>query len=225
MEPWKDIRCTTSLPPFFDRWLQRWMLVEIGRSKISHSKLGHNDSTTLVNLCFHHKFTLDRRCQFSSQILVTCGKFWFSAFIWRKRWLRLIECSRVLTVRLLLVKERVLSSFNASRAVVLMLRTGMAVEKKTFSKIPNWRHYLLKTRSKRKKNLQNHWEWLNKPFRNASKPWEWFRSKQIGYWVRVKAERCWTAFFFCLWTAASKTQSEAVFTSHCDRWQKMCPLQ
>ena len=33
-------------------------------------------------------------------------KFWVSAFIWRKLWLRLIECSQVLTVRLLLVKER-----------------------------------------------------------------------------------------------------------------------
>ena len=40
---------------------------------------------TLVNLCLHHKFILDRRCQFSSQIHVICGKFWFSAFItcWR----------------------------------------------------------------------------------------------------------------------------------------------
>ena len=35
------IRCTTLLSPFFDRWLQRQVLVEIGRSKMSHSKLGH----------------------------------------------------------------------------------------------------------------------------------------------------------------------------------------
>ena len=27
-----------------------------------------------------------------------------------------------------------------------MSRTGIAVEKRKFSKIPNWRHYLLKTR-------------------------------------------------------------------------------
>ena len=38
----------------------------------------------LVNLCLHHKFILDRRCQFSRQILVICGTFWFSAFIWGK---------------------------------------------------------------------------------------------------------------------------------------------
>ena len=57
---------------------------------------------------------------------------------------------------LLLVKERVVSGFNASRAVILMSRTGMAVEKRKFSKIPNWKHYLLKTCAKRKKNWQNH---------------------------------------------------------------------
>ena len=62
-----------------------------------------------------------------SQSLVICGKFWFSAFIWRKLRLRLIECSQVFTVR------------------------------------------------------QNHWEWLNKPLRNASKLREWFRSKEIGF--------------------------------------------
>ena len=32
------------------------------------------------------------------------------------------------------------------------------VEKRKLSKIPNWRHYLLKTRAKRKKNWQNYWE-------------------------------------------------------------------
>ena len=60
-------------------------------------------------------------------------------------------------VRLLLVKERVVSGFKASRAVILMSRTGMAVEKIKFSKILNLRHYL-KTRAKCKKNGQNHWE-------------------------------------------------------------------
>ena len=44
----------------------------------------------------------------------------------------------------------------------------------------NWRHYLSKTRVKIKKNWHDHWEWLNKPFQNASKPWEWFRRKEIG---------------------------------------------
>ena len=40
---------------------------------------------------------------------------------------------------------------------------------------------MLKTRAKYKKNLQNHWEWLNKTFQNASKSWEWFKSKKIGF--------------------------------------------
>ena len=45
----------------------------------------------------------------------------------------------------------------------------------------NWRHYLLKSRAKRKENWQNNWKWLNKPFRNASKPGELFKSKEIGF--------------------------------------------
>ena len=79
------------------------------------------------------------------------------------------------------MKDRVVGGFNTSRAVILISRTGMTVEKIKLSKIPNWRYYLLKTRAKRKKNWQKHWEWLNKPFRNASKPWGWFRSREIGF--------------------------------------------
>ena len=74
-----------------------------------------------------------------------------------------------------------MSRYNVSRAVILMSRTGMEVEKREFSKILNWRHYLLKTYAKHKKNWQNHWKWLNKPFRNTSKSLEWFRSKEIGF--------------------------------------------
>ena len=37
-----------------------------------------------MNLCLHHKFILDRICQFSSQILVICGKFLFPAFHLKK---------------------------------------------------------------------------------------------------------------------------------------------
>ena len=33
-----------------------------------------------------------------------------------------------------------------------------------FSKIPNWRHYLLKTHAKRNYSGENHWERLEKPF-------------------------------------------------------------
>ena len=48
-----------------------------------------------------------------------------------------------------------MNDFNASRAVLLILKTGMVVEQRKFSKIPNWRRYLLKTRLKRKQNWQN----------------------------------------------------------------------
>ena len=123
------------------------------------------------------------------------------------------KCSQVLTVRLLLAKERNVSGFNASRAVVLISRTGMTVEKRTFLKIPNGRHYLLKTHAKRKKNRQKHWEWHKKPFRN------YLEARKLGS-VRVEVKRCWTAFL-SLWTAASKTESEKVFTSHCDGRRKM----
>ena len=81
--------------------------------------------------------------------------------------------------------------FNASRTVILTSKTGIAVEERRFSKMQNWRHYLSKTRVKIKKNWHDHWEWLNKPFQNASKPWE-FRSKEIGRrtnWSR-NVERC-----------------------------------
>ena len=71
-------------------------------------------------------------------------------------------------------------------------------EKRKFSKIPKWRHYLLKTRAKRKKDWQNHWEWLNKPFQNASSHGNDSEARKLGF-VRVEAERCWTAFL-CLWT-------------------------
>ena len=94
-----------------------------------------------------------------------------------------------------------------------MSRTGTAVEKRKFFKIPNWRQYLLK---KRKSNWQNHWEWLNKPFRNASKPWEWFRSNEIGFrtsWSREMLngvsllekscfkDRIENGFYIALWPA------------------------
>ena len=100
--------------------------------------------------------------------------------------------------------------------MILVPRTGMAVEKRKFSKIPNWRHYLLKTRAKRKKNWQNNWDWLKKLFRNASKPREWFRSKEIGFrtsWSRemlngvsllVKScfkDRIGRGFYIALWPA------------------------
>ena len=80
----------------------------------------------------------------------------------------------------LLVKERIVSGFNASRTVILTSKTGIAVEERRFSKMQNWRHYLSKTRVKIKKNWHDHWEWLNKPFQNASKPWECSAWDQLG---------------------------------------------
>ena len=158
---------------------------------------------------------------------VICGKFWFSDLIWRKLWLRLIKCSQVFTVRLLLVKNRVVSGFNSSRVVILISRTGMAVEKNKFSKIPNWRHYLLKTSAICKKNWQNHWEWLNKPFWNASRLWEWFRSKKVGFrtsWSREMLndisllvnsclkDRIERGYYIALWSA-TKCGSTTVIPS------------
>ena len=38
----------------------------------------------------------------------------------------------------------VVSGFNTSRTVILRSKTGIAVEKRRFSKMQNWRHYLSK---------------------------------------------------------------------------------
>ncbi|GFX59747.1 uncharacterized protein TNCV_1777861 [Trichonephila clavipes] len=69
-----------------------------------------------------------------------------------------MECSQIPMVRPLLVKERAKSGFNASRRVILKSKTSMAVEERRFSKMRNWRHYLIKTRVKRNKNYHDHWE-------------------------------------------------------------------
>jgi len=60
--------------------------------------------------------------------------------------------SNTRVARLLLVKERVVSCFNASRTVILISKIGIAVEERRFSKMQNWKHYFMKTRVKRKKN-------------------------------------------------------------------------
>jgi len=78
----------------------------------------------------------------------------------------------------LLVKERVVNSFNVTAlTVILISKTGMVMEER-FSKMQNWTHYFIKTCVKRRKNCQDHWEWLNKSFQNAWKPW--FRNKAVG---------------------------------------------
>ena len=127
------------------------------------------------------------------------------------------------TVRLLLVKERVVSGFNALKAVILMSKIGIAVEKRKFSKVPNLRHYLLKSRAKRKENWQYHWEWLNEPFQDASKPWEWFGNKKIGFrtsWVPEMLNGVSLLVNICF-----KDRTGRCFTSHCERRRKIGPLQ
>ena len=53
------------------------------------------------------------------------------------------------------MKECVVNGFKASRAVIFMSRTSMAVGRRTFLELSYRRHYLLKTCAKRKKNWQN----------------------------------------------------------------------
>ena len=177
-----------------------------------------------MHLCLHYKFILDRRCQFSSQILVLCWKFWFSAFIWRKLQLNIIECSQVLTVRMLVVKERVVSVFNASRAVILMSRTGMAVEKRK-----NFRRFRI--------GCITCWEFVTNAWAigriigsdsrsHFETPQSHVNHSETYDSVRFRTSwsqemlNFWTTFL-CLWTAASKTESEEIFTSLCDRWRKI----
>ena len=59
------------------------------------------------------------------EVLIFCS-------ISRNLRLRLIECSQIFMVRPLLVKERVVSAFNASKTVILTSKTGIAVEEKVF---------------------------------------------------------------------------------------------
>ncbi|GBP45944.1 hypothetical protein EVAR_41246_1 [Eumeta japonica] len=72
--------------------------------------------------------------------------------------LRLIECSQIPMVKLLLMKERAESGFNASSTVILISKTSMVVEERMFSEMQYWRHYLIKARVKCNKNWQYHWE-------------------------------------------------------------------
>ena len=150
-------------------------------------------------------------------------KFWFSALIWRNLRLRLIECSQVFTVRLLLVKNRVVSGFIASRAVILMSRTGIAVEKRKFSKFPNWRYYLLKTRAIVRRIVRIIGNYSISHFETAQSNGNDSEVRKLDS-VRVEDERFWTAILW-LWTAAPKTESEWVSKSHCERRRKMGPLR
>ena len=93
-------------------------------------------------------------------------------------------------VRPLLMKERLVSGFNASRTVILTSKTGITVEERRFSKMQNWRHYLSKTCVKIKKNWHDHWEWqqaISKRLKAMG------MIQKQGNWVPYEAER-WTAF-------------------------------
>ncbi|KAM0731595.1 Mariner Mos1 transposase [Formica fusca] len=48
--------------------------------------------------------------------------------------------------------------FQRFKKVIFTSKTGIAVEERRFSKMQNWRHYLMKTRVKVKKNWHDHWE-------------------------------------------------------------------
>ena len=91
---------------------------------------------------------------------------------------------------------------------------------KVFEDAEGWRHYLSKTRIKIKKNWHDHWEWLNKPFQNASKPWEWFRSKEIGCrtnWSREMLNGV------CLWIATWKKRFLHRIVTGDEKWVTIIP--
>ena len=56
-------------------------------------------------------------------------------------------------VRPLLVKEHVVSGFNASRTVILTSKTDIAMEERRFSKMQNWRHYSCQNQEKLARSL------------------------------------------------------------------------
>ena len=92
------------------------------------------------------------------------------------------------------MKERVVSDFNASRTVILMSKTGIAVEERRFSK-KNWRHFLSKIRVKIKKNWHDHWE-LTSHFKTPQSRENDSEARKLGA-VRIEAERCERRLFAC----------------------------
>ena len=67
--------------------------------------------------------------------------------------------------------------------------TGMAVEKRTFFKITNWRHYLLETRDKRKKNCRIIGSDLTSHFETPQSHGNDSEARKSGS-VRAELERC-----------------------------------
>ena len=139
----------------------------------------HNSIERLVDLCLHHKVILDWKCQFTNQIHLR--EFLIFCFNMKKS---AAEAHRMLS-----------NTYGEAGFDVEDRHSGGR------EKMQNWRHYLNKTRVKIKKNWHDHWEWLNKPFQNASKSWEWFRSKEIGCrtnWSREMLNRVCLLVNSCL---------------------------
>ena len=84
-------------------------------------------------------------------------------------------------VTMLQLINHVTNSFDVSKMAILALRTSRAVDSQKNSKTKNWRNYSMRIRLKREKSLQIYWEWLNKQFLYDWNPWEWFKSKAIGF--------------------------------------------
>ena len=82
---------------------------------------------------------------------------------------------------MLYLSERVRSGLHGLRVVTLTWKTKSVPDVQKSFKTQNWRHYSMEIRVKRKKSLHYHWKWLNETFLYASKPWEWFKSKEIGF--------------------------------------------
>ena len=103
------------------------------------------------------------RCEFSSQILVTCGNFGFSAFIWSKLRLRLIESSQVLTVKLLLVKEHggvKEKIFNDSELEALLAEDSFQMQEKLAESLGVTQQAILK-RPKAMGIIQKQGQWVS----------------------------------------------------------------
>ncbi|KYN09239.1 hypothetical protein ALC57_18669 [Trachymyrmex cornetzi] len=76
----------------------------------------------------------------------------------------------------------------SERTMILTSKTGIAVEERRFLKMQNWRHYLIKTRVKIKKNWHDYWDSIShfktpQSHGNDSEAWK------LGA-VRVEVERC-----------------------------------
>ena len=85
-------------------------------------------------LFWRHILLVVRKCPILCQIIVICGKCWFSSSIRRKRRLKHIESSKKFTEMLLWVKQRAVIGSVASKTVISMLMTVCVKESQKPSK-------------------------------------------------------------------------------------------